>query len=71
MNQDHSDQVMVVVLNDMVTKSVPGMLAICHKLEEGATLLGSEVNFFIHSFLTIRWINSAAATGTNSMILNA
>lgn len=48
MNEDHSDQIMVVVLNDMVKKSVPRMLAIRHKLEEGETLLSSEVDFFIH-----------------------
>lgn len=47
MSQDHTDQIMVAVLNDMVRKSVPRMLAIRHKLEQGETLLGPEVGFFI------------------------
>lgn len=46
MHKDHTDHIMVAVLNDMVKRSLPRMLAIRHKLESGETLMGSEVEFF-------------------------
>lgn len=47
MHKDHTDHIMVAVLNDLVKRSLPRMLAIRHKLETGETLEGSEVEFFV------------------------
>jgi hypothetical protein len=46
MNKDHADQIMVVILNDMVKTSIPRMLAIQNKLEQGETLCRPEIKFF-------------------------
>ena len=46
MQHKNSDQIMVVLLNDLVQQSIPRIAAIRQKLQHGGVLTGSEIDFF-------------------------
>ena len=46
MQHKNSDQIMVVLLNDLVQQSIPRIAAIRQKLRQGGVLTGSEIDFF-------------------------
>lgn len=46
MQQKHTEEIMVVVLNDLVKQSIPRICAINQKLGQGEVLNESEIDFF-------------------------
>ena len=54
MQQNHTDEIMVVVLNDLVNQSIPRICAINQKLQLGEVLNESEVDFFLAMLKRLR-----------------